>query len=175
MRTSHNQRINVFFFQRRKIPGGNLVCYRIMKESFLHQRHKERTRFSNDLNIRAQLLHFSGINTAPDGRLGSNHANLSIMGCLGSRARARVDNSDDRDIQFLFDRLQCTRRGRVAGNHDRLDSLCFQKTDDLAGIAQHRLLRFASIWNARRISKVYDALLRHLTHDLTGYRQTADA
>lgn len=68
-----------------------------------------------------------------------------------------------------------TRRGRVAGNHDRLDSLCFQKTDDLAGIAQHRLLRFASIWNARRISKVYDTLLRHLTHDLTGYRQTADA
>jgi len=97
------------------------------------------------------------------------------MGCLSSRARARVDNPDDRDIQFLFDRLQCTRRGRVAGNHDRLDSLCFQKTDDLAGIAQHRLLRFASIWNARRISKVYDALLRHLTHDLTGYRQTADA
>lgn len=45
MRTSHNQRINVFFFQRRKIPGGNLVCYRIMEESFLHQRHKERTRF----------------------------------------------------------------------------------------------------------------------------------
>ena len=41
--------------------------------------------------------------------------------------------------------------------------------------AQHRLLRFASIWNARRISKVYDALLRHLAHDLTGYRQTADA
>ena len=66
-----------------------------------------RAPFSNDLNIRAQLLHFSGINTAPDGRLGSNHANLSIMGCLGSRTRARVDNPDDRDLQFLFDRLQC--------------------------------------------------------------------
>ena len=48
-----------------------------------------------------------------------------------------------------------------------------QETDDLSGISKYRIPGFGSVRHTRRISKIYDSLLRNLAHNLPGHGESA--
>ena len=145
-----------------------------MKPSLLHQRHKQRTGFPKHLDPRFHPFHNLGVGSASDGCLGSNDTDTAVSGGLHSCLCTGIDHTDDRDVRLGCHRVQGQRCRRVAGDHDGLYLLCPKETDDLAGITQDGILRFASVGHPGSIPKINDPLIRQLPHDLPCHRQSSD-
>ena len=171
MSASQDQGVDPDIDQLSEIASGNLIGDRILPEAFLHQRDEERTCLSGDLYFRIDRLYVPGINAAGDGSLRADHADPSVGGRSRRRPGSRPDHSDHGDVRLLFQFVQRIGAGRIAGHHDRFHPLRIQKTDNLTGVAQDRLLRFTPVRQPGGISKINDSLPRRLTHDLSRHRQ----
>ena len=86
-----------------------------------------------------------------------------------------LDHTNDGNIQFTLQFIQCIGACRIACHHNGLHLKSFQETHNLFGEAGDRFLGLATIGHSRRISEIYDLLIGNLPHDLPGYGQSADA
>ena len=173
MCTAKHQGVNIALLQNAQIPGSDLICHRIMKPPFLHQRNKQRTGFAEHLNARLHLFHDLRVNTAADGRFRSNDTDTAVSGRFHSRLCPGMDHTNDRNIRLCRHSIQSQSRCRVAGNDNGLHLSGPQETDNLAGITQDRIPGFTSVGDPCGISKINDPLIRQLPHDLSCYRQAA--
>ena len=175
MRASQDQCININVDQLRQISSGDLIRHGILPQPLFHQWHKQGTGFPVDGNIFVQFLYVFIVHLAADGSLGGNNADTAVAGHFRCGLRSRLDHTNDGNIQFLLQFIQCIGACRIACHHNGLHLKSFQETHNLFGEAGDRFLGLAAIGHSRRISEIYDLLIGNLPHDLPGYGQSADA
>ena len=100
-------------------------------KAFLHKWYEERAGLLDHCDVRSHLMDDLRIHPALDCRVRSDHAHLAVLRRLNGSSGSRDDHSHDRDIKLIPHRVQRQRARSIAGDHDRLDLLCLQKTDDL--------------------------------------------
>ena len=140
MRTPQDQRIDPVFQQIVKVTHDDLVRHAVMHPSLLDERNKQRPRLAEYPNIRIDPADRIGIRMGMYRSSRGNDTDLPVPGRLGCHSRSRLDHTDHRHAGFLTDLIDRERGRGIAGNHDRLDILCFQKAHDLAGIPHDRIL-----------------------------------
>lgn len=94
---------------------------------------------------------------------------------MGRGAGAGLHHADDRDGQRLLRVRKAGRRGRVAGDDDKLHAPAHQPACDLLHEAVDLREAARAVRAAGRIAHVHDGLVRQHLGDLTRHRQPAEA
>src|SRR5687768_9122506 len=106
--------------------------------------------------------------------MGADHPDIPGASYPRCRARARLDDADDRKVVLVAQSRQCVRRSGIARNDDSLDSLIAQKGRDLPAVANHRLGTLGPVRDSRGIAEINDALVRQLSRQLSDNGESAN-
>ena len=173
MRTSQNHSVDVRTSHGFQIILNNFLSHNMILKTFLYQRHKEWACFFYHGHIRRHLMDDLCIHTALHCGVRSHDSHLTVSRRLYGSPCSGYDNAHNRNVKFISDSIKRQRARRIAGDHDGLDILCFQETNNLFRETYDRVLRFASVRNSRRISKINDIFIWELTGNLSCNRQPA--
>ena len=84
-------------------------------------------------------------------------------------------HADDRNVVMVAQRVHRRGRGGVAGDDHRLDPLTHEPLHDVEAQPTHLLRGLRAVWRVRGIPEIQDPLVRHVLHDLSHHRNTAQA
>src|ERR671918_2269179 len=89
-------------------------------------------------------------------------------------ARSWLDYTDDREGELVGERLECVRRGGVAGDDDRLHPLMLEPRRDLARVAANSVRTLGAVGDTRGVAEIDDPLVRQLPDELPHHCKATD-
>ena len=106
----------------------------------------------------------------------ADHTDPPRDGGRDQRLGARFDDVDDRDEEFVSDRIEAGRGGRIAGDDDRFHvEVDNQRSSQLVGVLLHLGERFRSVRVATGVSDVDEVLGGHEIHQRPGDGEPAES
>ncbi len=154
MGASQQQRVDAALFETLEVVRDGQFRDRIVGPSFLGQRHQQRACARVDFRARAEPLDRARVSSRRDRCFGADHPYFAVARGLDCRARARLDHADDRHHRVRRDRIERDRAGRVAGDHQHLDSLGEQEPGVLLRVADDDFVGFRAVGKPRRVAEV---------------------
>ncbi len=97
---------------------------------FFDQWNEKRAGLREDLEMGIQFMDSFRIGSRINGSFRADDPNLSITRDVHGRISARLDDPQNRNVEFLPEVFQSPGRGGIAGHHDRLDLFPFQEEPD---------------------------------------------
>ena len=77
-----------------------------------------------------------------------------LLADFGRHGRSGLDHADDRHVRGLLDLRQCQRGCGVAGDHQQVDVLGFEKARRADGVARNRFRRLGAVGQARGVAEI---------------------
>src|SRR5687767_4911800 len=142
---------------------------------FLNEGNEQRAGTRNDVCARSERANGAFVGARADRARSPDDSELFPRRRGNRSTRSRLDDADHGNGELLLQHRQSMRRCRVARDHDRLNVLRCEVRADLTTIPSHGVGTLRTVRDTRSVTKVNDALMRQLAHDLAHDGEATEA
>ena len=160
MRAPQDEHVDPGALERLEVFARDQLGGRMLEPCFLDERHEQRTWVAVHARVGPQRFDRALVCAACDGAGRADHADVTGARRRHSRARAGLDDADDRHGRLALQGAECMRGTRVTRHDHGLHAALQQERENLCAVAADRVGRLGSIGHARRVAEIDHRLPR---------------